>query len=296
MLAANNLTIDSNKGYNNVFNNKNDVPNNKIKNKNIFKKFSKKFLSESFSAIKAGVHFPVSLKNRLNSYNVNLKKITKEQSTKSPILLLHGNYGYWGYFLNLIKAIKKNNLGPIYTVSLSHGFGTCPKDFGIVEKKIEEIKKQYKKHNIKNPKINFIGYSRGGVVLDEFYKKRKWKNIKKIITIGCPISPDPKKTSEMLKLKKKLLKTSKEVLKLEKEKPKNLERKILELKKEIKTLKDKKKKYQKKIFEITGKYDLLVPEKSKLPQNKKFDANTGHFGLLFSKKVHNKIINWLKKP
>ena len=181
MLIANSLTIDSNKSYNSVFNNKNDVINNKIKNKNIFKKFSKKFLLESLSAIKAGMHFPVSLKNRLNSHNVNLKKITKEQSKKTPILLLHGKCGYWGYFLNLIKAIKKNNLGPIYTVQLPHRSITY-KDFEIIEKKIKEIKKQYEKHNIKNPKINFIGYSRGGGAINEFYQntnKFKWQNIKK---------------------------------------------------------------------------------------------------------------------
>jgi hypothetical protein len=286
------------KGYHDIINNN----ITKIKINNTLKKLTSLFL-ESLGTIKAMTYFPISLNNRLNKYNINLKEITKEQSKKSPIILLHGNFGYWGYFFKLIKAIKKNNLGPIYTVSLTNGLSDdFQKDCKILEKKIEEIKKQYKKHNVKNPKISFIGFSRGAFTIKKFYEGKKWKNVKKIIGLGHPFSTYYKdfeyfeEIDKSLESKKAILKRKKEKFKnltIENPKRERLEEKISNLKKYIKNLK-RKKTNQKKLFEITGKRDFFVSLKSCLPENQKLETNTGHFGILFSKKAVNEIIKQLK--
>lgn len=222
-------------------------------------------LLETGTALRAGFCAPASWKKHFNFYNMNPKAITEEQSKKSPILLIHGNYHNQSAWLSLAKKLKDQNLGPVYTVNLPNGNFT-DKDFEITFKKIEEIKRHYSHWGVKNIKIDLVGHSRGGAIATLLSTERYVKSSKessnwgryqndfgKVIHIGNVF--DNSDISYLKKYQPELLKRH---------------------------------------FEIVGKYDVLEDEPSQLDDAHKLTVDTGHLGLLYSKTAHDQLISWLK--
>ena len=219
-------------------------------------------LTEPLEALKAAALSFSMLKKRFNYYGMNPVTLTPEQLKRNPVLLIHGNYHNQSAWIPLAKELQKNNLGPIYTVNLPSGKIT-QKDIEIIEKKIEQIKMQYKQHNIDDIKIDLVGHSRGSTLAQMrtwwMYEDKgneytlRWKlhnDIRKIITLGTVVEyHDYVKSGDS--------------------------------------------NCNDRIHEITGQYDILAKDARSAFKKKKI-INAGHLGLLYSQKTHSQIVEWLK--
>lgn len=218
-------------------------------------------LLEPWQAIKSALMSLALLKPHFDFYNTNPVTLTKEQSNKQPILLIHGNYHNESAWISLAKKLKSSNLGPVYTVRLPNGDVT-DKDFEILNKKTEQIKAQYKKFNVNNIKINLVGHSRGGFLAGRMAwtalkgdGKRHWarsEDIGKVVTIGSVLDQE-----------------------------------------EINAIQGQDANFGNRICEITGKYDVLITDQSLLPVNCKEVIDSGHLGLLYSDRTHRRVIQAL---
>lgn len=221
-------------------------------------------LLEFWVALKAAFLMPASWKSHFNFYNMNPLEITEEQSKKRPILLIHGNYHNQSAWLDFAKKLKNSHLGPVYTVNLPNGDVT-KKDFEIVNKKIEQIKNQYAKFNIKDITIDLVGHSRGAyiaskVAMDHFVEQES--DIHSVITLGTP------QDAELMSIIKRM---------------DNLNRlggSSIPCP---------------EFYDITGSYDVLCDESSPLDLDHQYIAETGHLGLLYCSQVHQQVIAWLDK-
>ncbi|PIS01339.1 MAG: hypothetical protein COT84_02825 [Chlamydiae bacterium CG10_big_fil_rev_8_21_14_0_10_35_9] len=220
-------------------------------------------LTEPVSALKAALLYPLGWKKNFNFIGMNPKSITKEQSEKRPILLLHGNLHNQSAWISFAKKLRKENLGPVYTLNLpNHSFSSADKT--LVEEKITEILKQYRKWNNQNVKIDVIGHSRGATVATCVgLKEDTW-----LFKEGCPsfYLSEVEKRAEIGKVIKIGYPTTQWYID-------NVQ-------------------ITNHLYEIYGTRDVLAPKSSNLSQ--KFEVNTGHLGLLYSSSVHNKAIEWLK--
>lgn len=218
------------------------------------------FLIEPWQAIKAGFMNPTSWKKHFNYYNMNPIVLTEGQSKQQPILLIHGNYHNQSAWISLAKKLKLSYFGPVYTVNLPNGSIT-QKDFEIVQKKIEQIKSQYKQFNVNDIKINLVGHSRGGAVANLIAwttcreNKLFWNrsnDIGKIIKIGSVLDQE-----------------------------------------EVNEHNNRYSDFNERVYEITSKFDVLETDQSLCPLNHTEIVNSGHLGLLSSTKTHERIIQWL---
>lgn len=219
-------------------------------------------LLEPWQAIKAGFLSVANWKSHFNYYDMNPITLMEDQLKKQPILLIHGNYHNQSAWLDLAKELQLQNIGPVYTVNVPNREIT-EVDYEIVQKKIDEIKEQYKNHN-SDIKINLIGHSRGAYLAHQFSWWNKYydgkffwnrsEDIGKVIKIG-------------------------QVLK----------------QKEIDTIQKWYPDFKDRVYEITGKYDFLYSPQSFLQDTHKKEIDMGHLGLIYSPDTHQQIIKWLKE-
>lgn len=133
-------------------------------------------------ALKIGFFSVLGWKKHFNFYDLNPKSITSDQAELRPILLIHGNLHNQSVWLEFAKMLKTAKLGPVYTVNLPSGL-PGDKDVEILNKKYAEIKEQYKIQGKKIPKVNLVGYSKGGCISECILKGRP-DIFDKIITVG----------------------------------------------------------------------------------------------------------------
>ncbi len=218
-------------------------------------------LLEPCESIKAAFMIPAGLKKHFNFYNMNPKTLTREQLNKQPILLIHGNYHNQSAWISLVKKLKAENLGPIYTVNLPSGPIT-DKDYKAIKEKVDEIKSQYKRYNIHNIKINVIGHSRGGFLAAQIASTVLGKG-KKCSEVGS------ENFGKVIKIGSVLNQSA------------------------ISSIQEEDLDFCDRVYEITGKYDALVTGQSLLPASHTKMVNSGHLGLLYSAKTHHHVIQML---
>jgi hypothetical protein len=218
-------------------------------------------LTEVWQALKAAFFMPANWKKHFNFYNLNPTTLSETQAQKPPVLLLHGNFHDQTAWLSFAKKLKESSLGPVYSVNFPSGKCT-DKDYEILNKKVREIKAQYKQLGVDNIQINLVGHSRGGHLaycyswIRNEGEKAYWeknKDIGKVIKIGSVL------VQEDLDCIEKIDSTSKD-----------------------------------RLYEIRGEYDILDDKKSVLPSDNQRTVATGHLGLLYSPEVHHQVIDWLK--
>lgn len=101
----------------------------------------------------------------------------------TPILLVHGylhDSSAWAY---MIAKLKKQGLGPVYTLNLKHPFLSIREYAKKVEKKTEEIE-----HATGKKELFLVGHSMGGLVSSWYATHLAEKGkIAKLVTIGSPL-------------------------------------------------------------------------------------------------------------
>lgn len=118
-------------------------------------------LLEPHRALMIGARLPSGARKNFSPYALNPQEITPEQAELSPCLLVHGKWHNQGVWVSFAKyAEKKGNQHPLYTINL----GSHLQDdeaFALLDAKIEEIKRQYKKQGKEDVQIHLVGYSAG---------------------------------------------------------------------------------------------------------------------------------------
>jgi len=204
---------------------------------------------------------------------IDLKWKSSSYKKQRPILLIHGylhNSYDWFYHG---RRLKKQGLGPIFTLNLGDSFSSIHSHAKRVEEKVKQIANE-----TNTQELILIGHSMGGVVASYFALNiAKENTITDIVTIASPLrgtfmanfgfglsAKEMKKNSEfILKLKEKI----------EKENDINFYH--------IATITD----------QLVRPYDSALIGKN---INREYIVNgIGHASLLYSKKVSDKIINWL---
>lgn len=218
-------------------------------------------LQEPWESIKAGFLCLANWKSHFNFYNMNPTTLTEEQLKKQPILLIHGNYHNQSGWLSLAKHLEASKLGPVFTANTLHG-DISDADYDIIQRKIDEIKAQYHQHNIRNVKINVVGHSRGGCIAHQMAWTTLMEDGKRYWTRSEDIG-------KVIKIGSIL--AQEEIVSIEKCDPN----------------------FRERVYEITGKYDILSNAQSSLPANRKVTVPSGHLGLLSSPETPQHVIQWL---
>lgn len=226
------------------------------------------YLLEPFSVFKASCLYPLGWKAKLQCFGLNPSKITLEQSRHKPLLLLHGNYHNQSAWLKLAHALQKVYQGPLYTVNLHNG-NLTEKDRPLIEAKIEEIKKQYKAYGKEDIEIDIIGHSRGATVAGlTALDGSSWRINEKGRVIF-----DPDKIAWRSDIGNIIRIGSP-----------TLEEELSLLDPYMRS----------KIFEIDGKDDCDVEERSLLDQDHRVEIPCGHLTLLFASEVHAAVLQRLQ--
>lgn len=143
----------------------------------------KTLINEFSHAMDSGIVAPLGLMDNFHLFGANPFKLTEEQKTLEPILLLNGNYSHQATFLPLLyKLSKSGNKRPIFTVNLPPN---C-RDIHLILNKVELIKKQYDKVDDLFFNIDMIGHSMGADLIQRLLQTRKVFFINRIITLGTP--------------------------------------------------------------------------------------------------------------
>ncbi len=220
-------------------------------------------LQEPWQAIKAAFMNLSNCKEHFNFYNLNPKILTKEQSQKRPILLIHGNYHNQSAWLGLAKKLQQvKELGPVYTINLPNGDIT-KKDFEIFVEKFAEIAEQYSKFNIDLDNVDVVGHSRGGALVQ-------------IMTHHMPLEGIWNTWTKTPLFLGKVIKIG-----------------ALADQGEINDLRQRAPDFADNMYEVTGKYDILVSGQSFYDADHHKEVSTGHLGLLNSPEAHDYIIQCL---
>lgn len=128
-----------------------------------------------------------------------------ENSSKTPVLLLHGAAGTWNYMGDLAKSLSNEGI-PVFVIDLGSGPATDEKR-NTVHAKIKEIQNIYKQAKKEAPQVDIVAHSMGGALayvsafdascssIDDAGSIQFSKNvepkaaegIRKIITIALPM-------------------------------------------------------------------------------------------------------------
>lgn len=222
------------------------------------------FLSEPSKLFLAMSQYFLGFLEPFAFYKINPEEISKELAEKRSILLIHGNYHNQAAWLPLAQKLLDANLGPVYSVNLSGG-PIKQADIDIINTKIAYIQKQYQKFG-KKAEIDIVGHSRGGQLAF-------WMGFKDFFEKGGRIFFNSKRKRAEIK---KIISIGSQRSK------KDVSCAILANSKHH-------------LYEITAKHDLVHPEPSHLGRHSHYSVDTGHLGLLYSSKVHEKVIQWLKR-
>ncbi len=111
---------------------------------------------------------------------IDHKEISQTQSESHATLFIHGNYHNSSAFLPLMHQMTKTKKGPLYTVDLHAGAYT-PMDADIIERKIQDIRAQYRAHG-SVVTIDIVAHSRGAKYALDF--KNSHPDIGKVVLLG----------------------------------------------------------------------------------------------------------------
>lgn len=224
-----------------------------------------------------------------NFYGINPKNLTPEQARKGrPILLIHGNYHDPTAWKSMMEKFKKKKMGPVFHVTITAGKFN-KKDIHIINQRMKDIQELYKKYGQDRITFDFVGHSRGSTMalmsalkeneweipsseieLKELEKRNWWHLEDEQGRIYCKKNPSLREgIGKIIMLGNPL--TANQAA--------NVKSKAKDL------------------YEIHGKWDIIVqnrPQRGSVPKGHFLQVDTGHLGLLTSKKVHDQVIEWLR--
>jgi pimeloyl-ACP methyl ester carboxylesterase len=219
-------------------------------------------LLEPWQALKAAFRNMANWKKEFNFHGMNPKAISPELKNRRPILLIHGNYHNQSAWLSLGKALKGEKLGPVYTVNLPSGLIT-EKDYAIVDEKIRQIKAQYKTVGVESIKVDLVGHSRGGFIAHRMAWTTRESQGKRVWSVREEIG-------KVIKIGS--VTDEEERTHMKREDPH----------------------FANRLFEVTGKYEVLHDAPSLCPDTHKKEVRAGHLGLLYAPDTHRQVADYLR--
>ncbi len=205
---------------------------------------------------------------KLKSNNVAISK------EGTPIILVHGYMHRSFVWFYHAKKLNQNGFGPVFSIDLKKPFSSIKDHAYKLQKKIIEVNKL-----TNTSQVILIGHSMGGLVASYYaLNLAKENSVKDVITIASPLQGTHLAIFGLGKCAKEMRRSSKFV--------EDLTGKILN-EKNI------------NFYHIATKTDQLVHPFTSSLVGDNFEKQyvldgIGHASLLYSKKVSDKIINWIK--
>ncbi len=204
---------------------------------------------------------------------LNIKK-WQIRGSGTPLLLVHGYLHPSAVWIHLMHRLQKAGFGPIYTLKMGNPFDSIAEYAERLSEKAFQIFNE-----TKNPNLILIGHSMGGLVSAYYATKLDEKDlVTHVITIGSPLKGTDVAKIGIGKCTNEMTFHSDFTEEL-----------VKEMQKEKKV----------KFFHIGSKTDqLVIPYTSSFvieePSRSLLLEGVGHIGLLFSRKVAKKIMEWLR--
>jgi pimeloyl-ACP methyl ester carboxylesterase len=193
------------------------------------------------------------------------------KSQGRPILLVHGYANHGSVWMLHKKRLEAAGIGPVYLINLGDPFLSIQTYSERVREKVETITKETGRED-----IVLIGHSMGGLI-SAWYATRlaKPKSVSAIITVASPLEGTPVARYALGQNAREMEPRSKF---------------LQELKAAMNECKEL------KVFHIATESDeVVVPGVSAANSFDYVLDDLGHAGLLYSKRVSEKIIEWLKE-
>ncbi len=200
----------------------------------------------------------------------------EERGNGIPILLVHGYLHDRSAWIYHKKKLLLHGFGPVYTISLGYPFLSIMEYVKIIEQKALQIEKETGRKE-----LILIGHSMGGLISSLYATKfAPSGKVTDVITIGSPLAGTPvakiaigpdaremEKGSELVKGLQEAVRSAKGI----------------------------------RFYHIATKTDqLVVPYTSAIiegrPERQLILEDVGHASLLYSPRVSEKILFWLKRP
>lgn len=193
-----------------------------------------------------------------------------------PILLVHGYFNDSSVWIYQKAQLQNAGLGPIYTIDLGNPFRSI-RDYALqINEKAREIERETGRED-----LILIGYSMGGLV-SSWYATRiaPIGKVTDVITIGSPLSGTPVARIGFGPNAREMQRDSDLVKKIQAEIAGS---------------------QQIRFYHIGSKSDqLVIPGESAVllgekPERQFIIEDVGHAGLIYSRRVSQKICHWLQR-
>ncbi len=190
-----------------------------------------------------------------------------------PILLVHGYCNNSSIWTLIQRRLVEETLGPIYTIDLGHPFLAMAEYVKAVRILMDQIQKE-----TGHPNLVLIGHSMGGII-SSMVALQEPNAISSVITIASPMSGTFLAKLGLGQNAREMERKSEYLMKLNEQ-----------LQDETKT----------QFYHIATKTDqIVIPGHSALrgscPENEFLFEDLGHASLLFSSRVADLLVHWLKK-
>ncbi len=139
---------------------------------------------EVSAAVRSGVQMVLRGRRGEERRGLNPSHLSEHQSTKTPTILLHGDFHNATAFYSLSERLREHNVGPLYVIEYSNLEDGLIKIQAI----IDTIRAQYGRWDVPDVRVNLVGHSKGGIVAAEFMR-RSPEQVDKVITVGSRIKP-----------------------------------------------------------------------------------------------------------
>lgn len=139
---------------------------------------------EVSAAVRSGVKMALRGRRGEERRGLNPSHLTENQSTKTPTILLHGDFHNATAFYTLSERLREHNVGPLYVIEYSD------LEDGLIKTQsmIDTIRAQYGRWEVEDVRVNLVGHSMGGIVAAEFMR-RSPQQVNKVITVGSRLKP-----------------------------------------------------------------------------------------------------------
>ncbi len=215
----------------------------------------------------------------LLSHTVRLLRSYKQPAgfpLGKPILLIHGYFNDSSVWFFQKKQLEEAGLGPIYTIDLGYPFRSIVEYAHQVDDKAKLIAEETHRED-----LVLIGYSMGGLVSAWYATQVAPKGkVTDIVTIGSPLAGTPLARIGIGRNAREMQRNSNLLKRIQEEIDKNR---------------------QIRFYHIASKSDELVyPGASTAilgndPSRQFVIEDVGHAGLIYSRRVSNKIRQWLQE-
>jgi len=139
---------------------------------------------EVSAAVRSGLKMALRGRHGERRRGLNPIHLTEQQASKTPTILLHGDFHNATAFHSLSERLREHGVGPLYVIEYSN----LEEGIAQLDTLIGQIRTHYHRWDVQDVRVNLVGHSMGGIVATE-YMRRSPEKVGKVITVGSRLKP-----------------------------------------------------------------------------------------------------------